>query len=132
MKAHIMGNRSLSCAPKTSRKPVYATPPPRRHPYVLVRLRCDTCKRAGSYRLARLAVKYGAEIGPQFRSLTQLACSSAAPDRRMTFAPSHPALTSRNPRLFARNVAARPCPPAFAGAQPRGENAFKVELDKYR
>jgi hypothetical protein len=31
-------------------------------PYVLVRLRCDTCKRAGAYRLARLAVKYGAEI----------------------------------------------------------------------
>jgi len=29
---------------------------------VLVRLRCDTCKRAGSYRLARLAVKYGVEI----------------------------------------------------------------------
>jgi hypothetical protein len=31
-------------------------------PYVLVRLRCDACKRAGSYRLVRLAVKYGAEI----------------------------------------------------------------------
>ena len=31
-------------------------------PYVLVRLRCDVCKRAGAYRLARLAVKYGAEI----------------------------------------------------------------------
>jgi hypothetical protein len=30
-------------------------------PYVLVRLRCDTCKRAGSAGLARLAVKYGAE-----------------------------------------------------------------------
>jgi hypothetical protein len=26
------------------------------------RLRCDTCKRAGAYRLARLAVTYGAEI----------------------------------------------------------------------
>jgi hypothetical protein len=25
-------------------------------PYVLVRLRCDVCKRAGAYRLARLAV----------------------------------------------------------------------------
>ena len=31
-------------------------------PYVLVRLRCEVCKRAGAYRLARLAVKYGAEI----------------------------------------------------------------------
>jgi hypothetical protein len=32
------------------------------YPWILVRLRCDVCKRAGSYRLARLAVKYGAEI----------------------------------------------------------------------
>jgi len=32
------------------------------YPWVLVRLRCDVCKRAGAYRLARLAVKYGAEI----------------------------------------------------------------------
>jgi hypothetical protein len=32
------------------------------YPYVLVRLQCDACKRAGFYRLARLAVKYGAEI----------------------------------------------------------------------
>jgi hypothetical protein len=31
-------------------------------PYVLVRLRCDSCKRAGAYRLARLAVKFGSEI----------------------------------------------------------------------
>jgi hypothetical protein len=31
-------------------------------PYVLVRLRCDVCKRAGAYRLARLAVKYGTQI----------------------------------------------------------------------
>jgi hypothetical protein len=31
-------------------------------PYVLVRLRCDLCKRAGAYRLARLAVKFGSEI----------------------------------------------------------------------
>jgi hypothetical protein len=31
-------------------------------PYVLVRLRCDTCKRAGAYRLARLAAKFGSEI----------------------------------------------------------------------
>jgi hypothetical protein len=27
-----------------------------------LRLRCDASKRAGSYKLARLAVKYGAEI----------------------------------------------------------------------
>ena len=29
-------------------------------PYVTVRLRCDVCGRAGSYRLARLAAKFGA------------------------------------------------------------------------
>jgi hypothetical protein len=32
------------------------------YPFVLVRLRCDTCKRAGAYRLARLAAKFGSEI----------------------------------------------------------------------
>jgi hypothetical protein len=31
-------------------------------PYVLIRLRCDLCHRAGAYRLARLAVKFGSEI----------------------------------------------------------------------
>ena len=31
-------------------------------PYVLVRIRCNICKRAGAYRLARLAVKFGSEI----------------------------------------------------------------------
>ena len=29
---------------------------------MVVRLRCDICKRAGAYRLARLAVKFGSEI----------------------------------------------------------------------
>jgi hypothetical protein len=32
------------------------------YPWVLVRVRCELCKRAGAYRLARLAVKFGAEI----------------------------------------------------------------------
>jgi hypothetical protein len=31
-------------------------------PFVLVRLRCDVCKRSGAYRLARLATKFGSEI----------------------------------------------------------------------
>ena len=31
-------------------------------PYVRVRIACELCKRSGSYRLARLAAKYGAEI----------------------------------------------------------------------
>ena len=31
-------------------------------PFVLVRLRCDVCKRAGAYRLARLAAKFRSEI----------------------------------------------------------------------
>ena len=29
------------------------------YPYVLVRFRCDICKRSGQSRLARLADKYG-------------------------------------------------------------------------
>jgi len=32
------------------------------YPYVVVRLGCTKCSRTGSYRLARLAAKYGAEI----------------------------------------------------------------------
>lgn len=38
--------------------------PPRRlseYPYVVVRIRCDLCKRAGAYRLARLAAAHGPE-----------------------------------------------------------------------
>ena len=31
-------------------------------PFILVGLRCDTCKRAGAYKLARLATKFGSEI----------------------------------------------------------------------
>lgn len=40
--------------------------PPKRlsdYPYVVVRVRCDLCKRAGAYRLARLAATYGPETG---------------------------------------------------------------------
>lgn len=32
------------------------------YPYVIVRLKCAACHREGSYRLARLAEKYGAGI----------------------------------------------------------------------
>jgi hypothetical protein len=32
------------------------------YPYVIVRIACSACDRAGSYRLARLAAKYGADI----------------------------------------------------------------------
>lgn len=31
------------------------------YPYVLVRISCDRCGRAGQYRLARLAAAYGPE-----------------------------------------------------------------------
>lgn len=46
------------------RKPPVPPPPPPRlsgYPYVVVRIRCDLCHRAGEYRLARLAQKFGAE-----------------------------------------------------------------------
>lgn len=32
------------------------------YPYVRVRIACEACQRRGSYRLARLAAKYGPEI----------------------------------------------------------------------
>ena len=31
------------------------------YPYVVVRIRCDSCNRAGSYRLARVAAAFGAD-----------------------------------------------------------------------
>ena len=33
------------------------------YPYVVVRIACSKCPRSGQYRLARLAERYGAEIG---------------------------------------------------------------------
>ena len=33
------------------------------YPYVVVRIRCRVCSRKGAYRLARLAAKFGPEIG---------------------------------------------------------------------
>ena len=33
------------------------------YPYVVVRIRCRVCSRNGAYRLARLAAKFGPEIG---------------------------------------------------------------------
>jgi len=31
------------------------------YPYVVVRIRCDSCRRQGAYRLARIAAAFGAE-----------------------------------------------------------------------
>lgn len=53
------------------------------YPYVNVRVACRRCKRQGSYRLARLAAKFGAEID-MADLLTRLACD--CPD----WAPRHP------------------------------------------
>ncbi|QCK87239.1 hypothetical protein E8L99_16485 [Phreatobacter aquaticus] len=33
------------------------------YPYVILRLRCDPCRRAGQYRIARLGQAFGADIG---------------------------------------------------------------------
>jgi hypothetical protein len=38
------------------------------YPFVVVRIACRVCSRTGSYRLARLAAKFGPEIG--LRDLT--------------------------------------------------------------
>ena len=39
------------------------------YPFVVVRIACRVCTRSGSYRLARLAAKYGPEIS--LRDLTE-------------------------------------------------------------
>jgi len=47
------------------------------YPYVVVRIACRRCTRKGSYRLARLAAKYNAEI-PMMELLAHLAGDCAA------------------------------------------------------
>ena len=51
------------------------------YPYVVVRIACRRCTRKGSYRLARLAAKYGAEI-PMMELLAHLAGDCAIWDAR--------------------------------------------------
>jgi len=56
------------------------------YPYVVVRIGCRRCTRKGSYRLARLAAKYGAEI-PMIELLAHLAGDCAIWDTRHPGAP---------------------------------------------
>ena len=56
------------------------------YPYVVVRIACRRCTRKGSYRLARLAAKYGAEI-PMMELLAHLAGDCAIWDTRHPGAP---------------------------------------------
>src|SRR5271155_1891266 len=56
------------------------------YPYVVVRIACRRCTRKGSYRLARLAAKYGAEI-PMMGLLAHLAGDCAIWDARHPGAP---------------------------------------------
>ena len=56
------------------------------YPYVVVRIGCRRCTRKGSYRLARLAAKYGAEI-PMMELLAHLAGDCAIWDARHPGAP---------------------------------------------
>jgi hypothetical protein len=56
------------------------------YPYVVVRIACRRCTRKGSYRLARLAAKYGAEI-PMIELLAHLAGDCAIWDTRHPGAP---------------------------------------------
>ena len=44
------------------------------YPYVVVRIRCRVCSRNGAYRLARLAAKFGPEIGLRDLSIVFLDC----------------------------------------------------------
>ena len=56
------------------------------YPYVVVRIACRRCTRKGSYRLARLAAKYGSEI-PMMELLAHLAGDCAIWDARDPGAP---------------------------------------------
>src|SRR5208283_1303639 len=56
------------------------------YPYVVVRIACRRCTRKGSYRLARLAAKYGSEI-PMLELLAHLAGDCAIWDTRHPRAP---------------------------------------------
>ena len=56
------------------------------YPYVVVRIACRRCTRKGSYRLARLSAKYGAEI-PMMDLLAHLAGDCAIWDTRHPGAP---------------------------------------------
>ena len=50
------------------------------YPFVIVRLSCTMCAREGSYRLARLADKYGAEIAlPELLDLLAGDCKYRRP-----------------------------------------------------
>src|SRR5208337_2822225 len=56
------------------------------YPYIVVRIACRRCTRKGSYRLARLAAKYGSEI-PMMELLAHLAGDCAIWDARHPGAP---------------------------------------------
>ena len=63
------------------------------YPYIVVRIACRRCTRKGSYRLARLAAKCGAEI-PMMDLLAHLAGDCAIWDTRHPGAPALCAPTS--------------------------------------
>jgi len=56
------------------------------YPYIVVRIACRRCTRKGSYRLVRLAAKYGSEI-PMMELLAHLAGDCAIWDTRHPGAP---------------------------------------------
>ena len=70
------------------------------YPYVIVRLACTMCSRKGSYRLARLAEKYGAQI--DMRQLLEFLGKDAPSNSSRSFLAS---LIS----IGAKRGLARPC-----------------------
>ena len=84
------------------------------YPYVVVRIACRRCTRKGSYRLARLAAKYGSEI-PMMELLAHLAGDCAIWDAR------HPGA----PRCGAYFVDLE-FPPAPGQAQQRGMRRLRL------
>lgn len=83
-------------------------------PFVVVRLACTMCPSQGSYRLARLADKYGAEI-PMPSLLAHL-----AGDCRYWGGPRHPGIPGCG--AYFRDLAGAPRPPDL----PRAAHRLKV------
>lgn len=67
------------------------------YPYVLVRFRCDVCRRSGQSRLARLAHKYGCEMDLEELALRMTRDCPWRDDRRSTCGIYMPDMPPRMP-----------------------------------
>lgn len=94
--------------------------PPKRlsdYPYVVVRVRCDMCKRSGAYRLARLAAAHGPETGLQelLERLTIDCPYYVAPLDRLKKRKYTAKCEARFPDIYSMNPRPPDLPPGMGG-----------------